>query len=89
MYTVHMKRVTATEARKQWFRLLDEVAAGEEVVVIRNGVRILLSREAGQVSEKAPNYRSILKVEEKDRADLWGWNWREPGQDMNPDPDGG
>ena len=35
-----MKRVTASDARKNWFRLLDEAAAGEVVVIERAGTRI-------------------------------------------------
>ena len=30
-----MKRLTASEVRKNWFRVLDEVAAGEGVVLER------------------------------------------------------
>ena len=82
MYFVRMKRVTATDARKNWFRLLDEVVEGEQIVVVRNGVRILLSRDEGQVSEQLVDYRKLLKVKNKDRADQWGWDWVEPGEDL-------
>ena len=37
MYNVHMKRVTASEARRNWFRLLDEIAGGEQVVITSEG----------------------------------------------------
>jgi hypothetical protein len=37
LYIVRMKRVTASEARRNWFRLLDEVAAGAVVVIERGG----------------------------------------------------
>ncbi len=46
LYIVHMKRVTASEARKSWFRLLDDVAAGEVVVIERKGRRIVLRGES-------------------------------------------
>ncbi|MCY4389867.1 MAG: hypothetical protein OXC18_22450 [Desulfurellaceae bacterium] len=38
-----MKKLTASEARKNWFQVLDEVAAGEVVVLERKGEMILLS----------------------------------------------
>ena len=38
-----MKKLTASEARKNWFQVLDEVAAGEVVVLERKGKMILLS----------------------------------------------
>jgi hypothetical protein len=47
-----MKRVTATEARKQWFRLLDEVAAGEVVVLERKGRQLVLRCEDFQGSDE-------------------------------------
>ena len=42
MYVVHMKRVTASDARKNWFRLLDEVATRPitRIIVNSNGVTI-------------------------------------------------
>jgi hypothetical protein len=44
LYIVRMKKVTASEARRQWFRLLDEAAQGEVIVVQRNGRRLVLRR---------------------------------------------
>ena len=40
-----MKKVTASEARKRWFRLLDDAASGEVIVVERKGRRLVLRRE--------------------------------------------
>lgn len=76
MYTVHMKRVTATEARKNWFRLLDEVAEGEVVLIERDGARLRLSlAEPAEPSAKVPDYRELIKVPDADRANQWGWEW--------------
>ncbi len=85
MYSVHMKRVTATEARRNWFRLLDEVAAGETVVIERKGRRIVLRREEARRARgarSAEDYRGLLEVPELERADAWGWEWKEAGADL-------
>jgi hypothetical protein len=85
MYIVHMKRVTASEARRNWFRLLDEVAAGETVVIERHGRRILIRREAMSRGRGAiPDYSGILKVREPDRAAEWGWEWDGPEGELRP-----
>lgn len=78
MYTVHMKRVTATQARKDWFRLLDEVAAGEEFVIRRNEVDIVLCRKAGARRRKIPDYSGL--IEALDGVDIGNlhrmtWDW--------------
>jgi len=71
-----MKRVTATEARKNWFRLLDEVADGEVVLIEREGSRLVLQRaEREESSAKVPDYRALIRVPEPDEADRWGWEW--------------
>jgi hypothetical protein len=76
MYIVHMKRMTASEARRDWFRLLDEVAAGETVVIIRNGRRIIMRREDSPAAgEGYPDYSGLLQVREPESADRWGWRW--------------
>lgn len=80
-----MKRMTATEARRNWFRLLDEVAAGEEVMVERAGRRIIIRRESesGRRSE-VPDYSGILWAADVDEADGWGWEWGGPESDLEP-----
>jgi antitoxin (DNA-binding transcriptional repressor) of toxin-antitoxin stability system len=84
-----MKRVTASEARRDWFRLLDEVAAGEVVVVERKGRRIVIQREAKGRSREAtaPDYSAVLRVPAPDLADTWTWEWN--GQDGELRPRGG
>lgn len=81
-----MKRIGATEARRRWFGLLDEVAAGEVVVVERGGVQIVLRREepTPPTRGKHPSYRDLLRVPGADRADEWGWEWSGPGGDIEP-----
>jgi hypothetical protein len=74
-----MKRITASEARKNWFRLLDEVADGEVVVIERNGRRIQLRREAGEVRD-IPDYSGVIQsTGDAGDADRWGWDW--PGEE--------
>lgn len=75
-----MRRVTPTEARRNWFRLLDEVAAGEEVVVERKGARIVLRRETpGRRHPAVPSYAGLIKPRCAERADTWGWDWSDEG----------
>jgi antitoxin (DNA-binding transcriptional repressor) of toxin-antitoxin stability system len=73
-----MKKVTASEARRQWFRLLDEAAQGEIIVVERKGHRLVLRREdAGKAKSASPTprYRRLLRAPRADQADRWSWNW--------------
>jgi hypothetical protein len=75
MYNVRMKRVTASEARRNWFRLLDEVIAGETVVVERKGWRVVLRREKQSSEGKIPDYSGLLRSGDLELADRWGWRW--------------
>ena len=85
MYSVHMKAVSATEARKNWFRLLDEVATGEVVVIERGGTLVeLRRREVPTEAEELPDYSDILRVPDLDQADRWHWEWQAPGQPLEP-----
>jgi hypothetical protein len=69
-----MKRVTASDARKNWFRLLDEVAAGATVVIERAGRRILLKREV-DADPETPDYSRVIRVADASGGDRWGWLW--------------
>jgi antitoxin (DNA-binding transcriptional repressor) of toxin-antitoxin stability system len=83
-----MKRVTASDARKNWFRLLDEVAAGEVVVIERNGERIVLRREpAARRTRQLPDYSAILHVPDADSADSWSWEWDGPEAEITLRPE--
>jgi len=72
-----MKAITATEARKNWFRLLDDTVGGETFVIERRGRRILVQLEsaAGEVAESAPDYRRSFRAPGADDADAWTWDW--------------
>ncbi len=81
-----MKRVTASEARRHWFRILDEVAAGEVVVVERNGKAIRLTREsrADRVRE-VPDYSALVRAPEgAEHAERWGWDWSDDEGGVRP-----
>ena len=75
-----MKKVTASEARKRWFRLLDDAASGEVIAVERKGRRLVLRREGPNERGKvaARTYRRLLRVQNVDEADRWSWQWRGP-----------
>jgi hypothetical protein len=82
-----MKRMTASEARKQWFRLLDEVVAGEVVVLERKGRRVVLRREDTKEGMKEQNnidYRKLLRVPNADYADEWTWEWQGKEKELTP-----
>jgi hypothetical protein len=82
LYIVRVKKVTASEARRQWFRLLDEAVQGEVIVVQRKGRRLVLRREdAGKLkaTSPSPRYRRLLRVPGADRADRWSWEWKAGG----------
>ena len=72
-----MKRVTASEARRHWFRLLDEILDGETVVIERKGRRVVLQREKATraLSADAPDYARVLRVPDVEHADTWSWDW--------------
>lgn len=76
-YIVHMKCVTASEARKNWFKLLDEAANGEVIAIQRNDKKLILKAQKGR--PRIPSYKGLIggKV---DDADTWGWEWKGSGK---------
>lgn len=87
MYNVHMKTVTVSEARRNWFCLLDEVLEGEVVVMERKGRRIVLrceERRRKGKSASVPDYRKILGAVRVDDADCWGWEWSPATGNLRP-----
>ena len=77
LYVVQMKYVTASEARKNWFKLLDEASSGESIAIDRNGKRLVLRLEVRKRREKIPDYSKVIQVPDADNADKWGWKWTE------------
>lgn len=75
-----MKRVTASQARREWFRLLDEVLSGEVVVLERKGQRIVLRRESARAGGRPPDYSQLIRVIGDDDVDRWKWTWSPGGQ---------
>ncbi len=86
MYIVHMKRMTASDTRRNWFRVLDEILDGETIVVERHGRRVIL-RADDALDEKAPapalDYSGLLRGN-VDEADGWSWDWAGPEADLEP-----
>jgi hypothetical protein len=86
MYNVHVKRMSASDTRQNWFRVLDEVLAGEVVVIERKGRRVVLRAEAAGESgaePSLPDYQSLIQGD-VDRADDWCWEWSEPEGELEP-----
>lgn len=91
MYIVHMKRVTASDARKNWFRLLDEVLGGEVVCIDRNGRRILIRMddEVDRAEVQPPDYAAVLRAPGAESADAWRWSWEGPEEELELIDDAG
>ena len=77
LYIVHMKHVTASEARKNWFKLLDQAANGEVITIQRDDKKLILRAEKRQ--KRTPSYKGLIDFEDADDADTWGWEWKGPG----------
>jgi hypothetical protein len=78
LYVIHMKYVTASEARKKWFQLLDEAAGGEVIAIRRDDKELIL--KAAKRKQAPPNYKSLIDFKDADDADVWGWEWKGPGR---------
>src|SRR5712692_644724 len=76
-YIVRMKHVSASDARKSWFKLLDEAAHGEVIAIERNGRKLVLKAQAGK--RPVPSYKGLISFPDADDADTWGWEWKGPG----------
>lgn len=73
-----MKHVTASEARKNWFKLLDEASNGESIAINRSGKILMLKHETRKRLQKIPDYSKVIHIPDSDNADNWGWKWTEP-----------
>ncbi|MBI4420156.1 MAG: hypothetical protein HY560_04960 [Gemmatimonadetes bacterium] len=68
--------MSASEARRHWFTVLDRVARGEVIAVERGGRLIVLRREDARPHHATtPDYRDVLHVPNADDADRWHWEW--------------
>lgn len=77
--------MSAPKTRKNWFRLLDEVASGEVVVIECRGRRVLVQRDEkaeARLAKKVKDYRKLLQVPEEESADAWSWEWSGPAGDL-------
>ncbi|HEY2385014.1 MAG TPA: hypothetical protein VGK48_27885 [Terriglobia bacterium] len=73
-----MKYVTASEARKNWFQLLDEAARGEIIAIQRDDKKLVLQLEKRK--QQVPDYKGLISARGSDDADAWGWEWKGPGR---------
>jgi antitoxin (DNA-binding transcriptional repressor) of toxin-antitoxin stability system len=76
-----MKKISASEAQKHLFRILDDAAQGEVIVLERKGRRLVLHREELDkpgTAVKEADYRRLLRAPDADKADQWSWEWRGP-----------
>jgi hypothetical protein len=79
LYIVHaMKYVTASEARKNWFALLDEALKGEVIAIERKERRLILKLHEKKAA--IPDYSGLIDFPDADDADRWGWEWKGPGK---------
>lgn len=70
---------TASGARKELFRILDSVENGEDIIVMRRGVRFRISLDPAH--ELEPGLQEPLEVEDQDvLSGEWTWTAREDGQ---------
>lgn len=85
-----MKRVTASEARRNWFRLLDEIAGGEVIVIQRRGKRLVLRCEEldqDMLGLEVADYKDLLRVPDPEGADEWRWEWVDSDEGVIPIPE--
>lgn len=72
MYNVHMTRFTASEARRELFRILDSVERGQEVVLERRGTRFRIVLD----SHRGTGQETSRRLKIKDPVVLSGeWTW--------------
>jgi hypothetical protein len=73
-----MKHVSASEARRNWFKLLDEAVKGEVIAIQRDDKKLILKLQKGKA--KTPDYTKLIDFPDVDTADLWSWDWKGPGK---------
>lgn len=81
LYTVRVTHLTASDARQEFFRLLDAVEHGEAVVVERKGVRFRLSLLEPAAGTHPSGSASPVEVSDPDvLSGDWTWGGDENGQ---------
>jgi hypothetical protein len=73
-----MKHVTASEARKNWFALLDEALNGEVIAIERRERKLILRLHAKKMA--VPDYAGLIDFPDGDDAHTWGWDWKGSGK---------
>ena len=73
-----MKYVTASDARKHWFSLLDEAAKGQVIAIERNGKTLVLRADKPRKAKRA--HKKLINGPDVDNADKWGWDWDKAGK---------
>ena len=63
-----MKYVTASDARKNWFQLLDEAANGEVIAIHRDGKKLIL--KLNNTIAAIPDYKDIIDFPDAENADI-------------------
>lgn len=82
-----VKSVSASEAKKRWFRLLDKALQGEVIAVERRGQRLVLRREDASPVKNGNStrqYKQLLRVPRSEEADRWSWEWRGAERQLAP-----
>ncbi len=73
-----MKHVTASEARKNWFAVLDEGPKGAVVAIQRNDEKLILKLQKKKAV--VPNYKGVIDFPDADDANTWSWEWNGLGK---------
>ncbi|MBI2336040.1 MAG: type II toxin-antitoxin system Phd/YefM family antitoxin [Deltaproteobacteria bacterium] len=69
-----MKQFSATEARKNFFKLLDSAVEGETVTIKRKGIVLKLVPSRPQKTKKVSGYSPYIHSDVS-KADQWVWHW--------------
>jgi len=79
MYTVRMVRYSATDARREFFRLLDAVDSGESVVLERRGVSYRIVREQTPGTAVPATTAPFAIVDDALLEGQWTWDMDDSG----------
>ena len=71
-------RAEIPENRRLVLQIPDDMPIGDARIVVE------VASDRGLVEQQPPDYSELLKVPQADDADLWSWEWEEPGQNLSP-----